>query len=313
MHWVRRAHLYLGLFLFPWAVLYGVTAFLFNHPAVLSDRPTTHFGKQELLGTPLESPPAPAAVAAEVVRALQQRARPGTTYRLIEPSGARYTRDFAFATVSTPGGAVAVLVEVSGGGGTIRAQARPADETPAEPAPFAVAGEGAALGHLPPDGARPAQRTSGLRLDGALHERVKSAIPMVLQRTGIEGGEVTVTSVPDLAFSMHDGDATWKVTYNALTGSVSGKKAGAEVEGMSARRFLTELHLAHGYPSSVGTRWLWAVVVDVMAAVLVFWGVSGLFMWWQIKATRPWGVLTLAASATAAAALAAGMFRALAG
>jgi hypothetical protein len=28
---LRRSHLYLGLALFPWAILYGVTAFLFNH------------------------------------------------------------------------------------------------------------------------------------------------------------------------------------------------------------------------------------------------------------------------------------------
>ena len=45
-----------------------------------------------------------------------------------------------------------------------------------------------------------------------------------------------------------------------------------------------------------GPRWVWAVVVDAMFVSMVFWGVSGLFMWWQIKRTRVVGaaLLTLA-------------------
>jgi hypothetical protein len=31
------------------------------------------------------------------------------------------------------------------------------------------------------------------------------------------------------------------------------------------------------------------VIVDVMAFVMVFWGVSGIVMWWQIKSTRRFG------------------------
>ena len=45
MVWLRRVHLYFGLLLFPWALLYGVTAFLFNHPTAFSEQPTTTFGR----------------------------------------------------------------------------------------------------------------------------------------------------------------------------------------------------------------------------------------------------------------------------
>ncbi|HVJ88034.1 MAG TPA: hypothetical protein VM452_20385, partial [Caulifigura sp.] len=47
-HWnrmmrvVRRVHLYSGLFLFPWVMLYGVTALLFNHPGAMPDVPIEH-------------------------------------------------------------------------------------------------------------------------------------------------------------------------------------------------------------------------------------------------------------------------------
>ena len=49
-----------------------------------------------------------------------------------------------------------------------------------------------------------------------------------------------------------------------------------------------------------------------MSFVMVFWGVSGLFMWWQIKATRRWGFLVLLLSAAAATALGFGVHELLA-
>jgi hypothetical protein len=112
---------------------------------------------------------------------------------------------------------------------------------------------------------------------------------------------------------MTDSGKPWIVTYNAQTGSVAGKPADdpAPAEEMSTRRFLTRLHLAHGYPGEQNARWFWAVVVDAMAFVMVFWGVSGIFMWWQIKATRKFGFLVLVLSVAAATALGLGMHEAL--
>src|SRR5215207_11158507 len=74
MHVVRRTHLYLGLFLLPWAVMYGATGFLFNHPSAFADAPTATFGASELAGTPMEAVPKPAEVAGRVVAALNDRA-----------------------------------------------------------------------------------------------------------------------------------------------------------------------------------------------------------------------------------------------
>jgi hypothetical protein len=80
---------------------------------------------------------------------------------------------------------------------------------------------------------------------------------------------------------------------------------------MSARTFLLRLHLSRGYPGEVTTKWFWAVGVDAIALILCFWGVSGLFMWWQIKATRKAGLVVLALSAVAATALGIGMYAVL--
>ena len=52
---------------------------------------------------------------------------------------------------------------------------------------------------------------------------------------------------------------------------------------------------------------MWAIVVDVMAFVMVYWGASGLLMWWQIKSTRRLGLGLMALSAIAATLVAVGM------
>jgi hypothetical protein len=49
------------------------------------------------------------------------------------------------------------------------------------------------------------------------------------------------------------------------------------------------------------------VVVDVVAAVMVFWAVSGLVMWWQLRAARWLGGVALVVGLLAAAWLTVGL------
>lgn len=307
MHVVRRGHLYAGLFLLPWVVLYGVTAFLFNHPNSFADQPAVSFDRSHLRDTPLASPPSPKDIATEVVAQLQSRAPEGTKYTFVEPEKAKFTREAAFATVKAEGETISLLVYANGSGGSVRSRK---DEPPkvVEKAPFATGG-----GKAAPKGGRgagnppPKTAADGVTTSAPLHERVKESVPTILDRCGFAGGEVTVTSVPDLSFRMSDGEKVWTVTYNPQTGAVGGKSTDDPVEPLSARRFLTRLHVAHGYPSETGVRWAWAVIVDAMAFVMVFWGLSGILMWWQVKATRRFGVLVVLLSAAAATWLAVGM------
>lgn len=310
MHAVRRGHLYMGLFLFPWAVLYGVTAFLFNHPTAFSDAPSVTFGAAALKGTPLETLPSPSEQAEQVVKALNEKQQPATPYKLA--GEAKYAREFAFATAKADGQTVNVLFDVKNGGGTVRTNPVREKKEP-ERAPFAT---GTApeqkRGGGGPKGPREAR--DGIKLADPLHERVKAAVPAVLAHTGFPVGEVTVTSVPDITFPVEADGRTWTASYNALTGSVTGTPADAKPESeLSARRFLTRLHLAHGYPGEPNGKWFWALVVDAMAFAMCFWGLSGLVMWWQLKAARWPGLTVLLLSAACAAALAVNMHGALTG
>jgi hypothetical protein len=307
MHVVRRGHLYFGLFLFPWAVLYGVTAFLFNHPTAFSDAPTASFGASALKDTPLEALPSPTEQAEQVVAKLNEQQKPATPYKLA--GEAKYAREFAFATVRAGDQTVNVLFDVKHGGGTVRTNPVREKKEP-ERAPFATAGA------PQPKGAPKAPRadTAGVKLADPLHERVKAAVPTVLARTGFPAGEVAVTSVPDITFPIEADGRAWTASYNALTGTVTGAPESAKPESeLSARRFLLRLHLAHGYPGEANGKWFWALVVDVMAFAMCFWGLSGLVMWWQLKATRWPGLLVLVLSAGCATALALQMHAALTG
>ena len=67
---LRRAHLYSGLFLTPWVLLYGVTGMLFNHPDWFSGRQFTAIGPTDLAGSPLADIPKPGDLAARVVQAV---------------------------------------------------------------------------------------------------------------------------------------------------------------------------------------------------------------------------------------------------
>jgi hypothetical protein len=93
-----------------------------------------------------------------------------------------------------------------------------------------------------------------------------------------------------------------------MTGAVTSKLKSIEPKPLPTwRRFLTRMHTTHGYPLDHNARWVWAIVVDVMSGVLVFWGISGLVMWWQIKRTRPWGSVALVVSIGFAIGLGASM------
>ena len=321
MHLLRRGHLYFGLLLFPWAILYGVTAFLFNHPTAFSDSGATTYGAETFLGTPMESPGSTTEVAQQIVALLNDRAKDPSLYTLDASIAPAYNREFSFATVKTDDGrTINVGIDATGKGGTIRGQALRPEAKPVERAPFAI-GAGPANRETR-GGGRQQQATrrtpseNSLALVQPLHERVKATIPVVLERTGFPLGEITVTSVPDLTFQISDRDGTqWNVSANALSGTVTGSRADAEkpVSELSVRRFLLRLHTAHGYPSSGGIRWWWAVIVDAMAFVMVFWGLSGLLMWWQLKATRKLGIVLVVLSLMGAVYLAMGMHSAMTG
>lgn len=301
MHVVRRGHLYFGLFLFPWAILYGVTGFLFNHPNVFADQPIYPFGPREIVGTPLESLPTPKEQATALIASLNEKQVPTTPYIGNLDAASYSTRDFVFGTVKADSRTFSIIYYVSNGRGTVRETTAAAR---GEKAPFATGkaaeprmrGAGMKMGADHKHG-------DGVKLASGVVDRFKATVPILLERFGLPVGDVVVTSAPDLKFPVEADGKTWIATYSPLSNAVSGTTPEADGTDLSVRRFLLRMHLAHGYPGETNAKWFWAIIVDIMAAVMCFWGISGLFMWWQIKGSRKLGLLTLLGSGVAASAL----------
>jgi hypothetical protein len=311
---VRRLHLVFGLFLLPWAILYGITAFLFNHPTALSEQPTSTFGPSTLVGTSAESMPSAEQLAEHAVAKLNEFHQPPTPF--VRVGEAKFNRELAFATVKQDAQTIGLVFDVRNGCGTVRVTPN-IEPPPVETPPFAV-------GVAKPNTSKPntSKATSAntvsngpqlTAMDSPPHERFHTAIPTILERTGYPAhGTIVVTSVPEVVFPLGVDERTWFATYNPMTGTVGGSTHQTKPE-LGWRRFVLRLHTAHGYPGEVNARWLWALVVDVMAFVMCFWGVSGVVMWWQMRSLRRLGTVILLTSAVCATTLGFVMYRAMMG
>jgi hypothetical protein len=65
------------------------------------------------------------------------------------------------------------------------------------------------------------------------------------------------------------------------------------VEKMEYRTnaFLERFHRRRGYQTGYALDTVWAVTVDLVIVAMVFWVLSGLWMWWEMKVTRVLGAL----------------------
>ena len=60
---------------------------------------------------------------------------------------------------------------------------------------------------------------------------------------------------------------------------------------------LERFHRRRGYATGYALDTAWAVTVDLVIAAMVFWVLSGLWMWWEMKVTRPLGALAFVGGA----------------
>lgn len=58
---------------------------------------------------------------------------------------------------------------------------------------------------------------------------------------------------------------------------------------LAAPAFFNRAHFRHGYEQPFFTSVTWAVMVDLVIVAMLFWVLSGIWMWWEIKPSRVWG------------------------
>jgi len=75
-----------------------------------------------------------------------------------------------------------------------------------------------------------------------------------------------------------------RITYTPAQGRVL-----IERQVFRSNAFLERMHRRRGFQSDYLLDDAWALAVDLVIISMIFWVVSGLWMWWKMKATRLWG------------------------
>lgn len=291
----RRIHLYSGLFMFPWVLLYGFTGWFFNHPTYFSSDEVRAFQATDVADGNLASLPQPKSLAEMVVEEinLESFLVDGPEVVLTDNRNAHFDRYLSF-TVNAEDQSHRVEIHPITGNGIVRTTlVAPTSESSSE------------VKSVPRN---PLTDVTSIDLAENTQTMAAAKVPAVLSELGLSTGTASTGRFSSsLIFSAEVDGIPCKMTYNMGSGAVTALAEEAPRTEMSAKSFSQRLHLSRGYAPSMGTRTWWAISVDAMFISMVFWGCSGIFMWWQIKRTRLIGFLVLAASAVCAVWLVVGM------
>ncbi|MEM7199640.1 MAG: hypothetical protein AAF628_05200 [Planctomycetota bacterium] len=269
MKFVRRVHLYAGLALVPFVTLYGVTAFLFNHPGVWSPTEVRYLSANEVDAAGRAHLGPPAQMAQQVVDEL------GQDGWAIDPATKSSFQGRMFLSATLDATDYSLLIDEPDGGARVfqrptRSSSHEQELTSGETDKLEVGSD-------------------------ALDALRGAATALVLPEAG-DDAEVRwrVRSTPRLEFGMLDEEgAPYLATYNLRDGSLEVSPAAEPETAGTVRSFLLRLHTAHGVPATWGIDFWWSILVDVMAIAMVVWAGSGLLMWWQMKNLRRVGIITL--------------------
>ena len=86
------------------------------------------------------------------------------------------------------------------------------------------------------------------------------------------------------------------VTPRRITYVAGEKRLKVERQVFRTANFLTRVHSRLGYGSAHRAANIWAASVDLSVVATLLWVASGLWMWWELKATRRWGIVFAAVS-----------------
>jgi len=269
---IRRIHLYLGLTLVPWVLLYGATALLFNHGDWFTERDYRAVDAVALSGLPT-----PESLAAKAVTDLKVAGLE------LVPETAQFVGHLSFRGKSETHRA-RLSLDPAGAGGLLRMSPKPADGP-------------AWTGGLNDWAPVPKTVEADLKKSALDAANAKGA--------GLSG--LALRGYPSVRFQVRD-QGTLRTVELELDGEME-VTAGDGVAPLRNR--LMRLHVSHGRPGYGGSRWWWSFMVDIMGLAMLLWGCTGLIMWWTIRPTRLTGAVALGTGVSVISVLAALLWGAL--
>lgn len=269
----RRLHLWCGLALVPWILLYAVSGWLFNHPAAFEDETTRQrFALDADTPSAAAMLPEPEAAAQAVLEELATRAGAASIEARSTPRP-RFERGVAVEG-TRDGATVRLFMDPGRRRGSIDIAAPEVEDVP---------GALASVDTLDVPGAGEAEFRSA-----AEAAFVELGHPMP--------ADLKVTSTPRLVFGVDVDGEPWTATWSAKGGTISFRRDDGEV---SVKRTLARLHMTHVYPGRFGPAWIHTLIVDLVATCLLVWCVTGLVMWWQMRKLRRVGLMVIVSAMAA--------------
>lgn len=289
MKLVRRVHLYSGIFMFPFVLLYGVSGWFFNHPRHLSGDTVVNFTGTEAVDGSFANLTTPAAMAQQVVDSINKQTEEsnGPKIVLTDDRSPQYS---GFMSFNLRGEDVShnISLDPMTGSGEVRTTFKKDDEDESEDR-------------------NPLKDIRRVEIESNAMTEAKELVPKLIDDLELPPGELANNRRgSSLTFSAEvDGKPTI-ISYHLGSGGVAALREDAKPD-MEVKSFLQRMHLSRTYSPHFNTRTFWAIIVDGMVISMVFRGLSGLIMWWQLKRTRLPGGGFLVASIVCTALLAAGM------
>jgi hypothetical protein len=146
-----------------------------------------------------------------------------------------------------------------------------------------------------PGGAPQFERERQLVYDGVVAEGadLRLVSRQILASLGLDGAH-NVTRRKDGAIVINRTDL---LTPRRLTYTPADRTLVVEKLPHRTNVMLERFHRRRGYATGYALDTGWAVTVDLVILAMVFWVLSGLWMWWEMKVTRPLGALAFAGGA----------------
>ncbi|NWF84777.1 MAG: hypothetical protein HXY18_13220 [Bryobacteraceae bacterium] len=114
----------------------------------------------------------------------------------------------------------------------------------------------------------------------------------ILASLGMDGAHQATLREGRLVIQRNEAIRPVRITY-----TVAGNRLLVERQVLEGAAFLERMHRRRGFQHPYLLEDLWAFSVDLFIAVMLFWILSGLWMWWEMKATHRWGIVSLLAGA----------------
>lgn len=267
--------MYLGLLLLPWLLFFGLSGILFNHPNIGEEahgQRIQNEGEHALSAWPAQD------TAKDLIAKLNSQGKALS----LDPQVPPHWDGYAILSAKREDGQETVIWDVDKARGIwIERKARPEPGKPHFPR-FSVD--------------LPERRSGGLGapIQALLEAQGREAQQDLRPHPKI-GPKLRLVAVDE------QGQA-WNLEYASASGEVSGRKRDhAPAIGFS--QLLGKLHTTHHFPMKIGARWFWALFEDLLGLAMVIWSVSGMIMWWQLKKTRRWGLVSVVFSLIIATAV----------